>query len=125
MTANVTFVYAEEDDVLEVPNAALRFRPTPEALAALSSSPEHAHAHGNEHEHAREQDVKQSDRRDGLGAVGGRARVAVDVKIGITDGTTTEIVDGELSHEGRGRRRRALGAEAREPGRRRRMPRML
>jgi HlyD family secretion protein len=29
MTANVTFVYAERDDVLRVPNAALRFRPPP------------------------------------------------------------------------------------------------
>jgi HlyD family secretion protein len=27
MTANVTFVYAEKDDVLKVPNSALRFRP--------------------------------------------------------------------------------------------------
>src|SRR5439155_20751317 len=34
MTANVTFIYAERDDVLKVPNAALRFRPTPEMLGA-------------------------------------------------------------------------------------------
>ena len=33
MTANVTFVYAEKDDVLKVPNAALRFKPAPELLA--------------------------------------------------------------------------------------------
>ena len=33
MTANVTFVYAEKEDVLRVPNAALRFRPPPELLA--------------------------------------------------------------------------------------------
>ena len=35
MTANVTFVYADRPDVLRVPNAALRFRPPPEMLAAL------------------------------------------------------------------------------------------
>jgi HlyD family secretion protein len=35
MTANVTFVYADRDEVLRVPNAALRFRPDPEALAAV------------------------------------------------------------------------------------------
>ncbi|BDG01143.1 efflux RND transporter periplasmic adaptor subunit [Anaeromyxobacter oryzae] len=35
MTANVTFVYAERDDALRVPNAALRFRPAPEVLAAI------------------------------------------------------------------------------------------
>ncbi len=35
MTANVTFVYAESDEVLRVPNAALRFRPPPALLAKL------------------------------------------------------------------------------------------
>ncbi len=33
MTANVTFIYAEKDDVLRVPNAGLRFKPPPELLA--------------------------------------------------------------------------------------------
>jgi HlyD family secretion protein len=32
MTANVTFIHAERDDVLKVPNAALRFRPPPEVV---------------------------------------------------------------------------------------------
>lgn len=36
MTANVTFVYAEKDTALTVPNTALRFRPPP-ALAASAS----------------------------------------------------------------------------------------
>ena len=35
MTANITFISAEKDDVLRVPNAALRFRPTPEIFTAL------------------------------------------------------------------------------------------
>jgi HlyD family secretion protein len=35
MTANITFIAAEKDDVLRVPNAAMRFRPTPEIFAAL------------------------------------------------------------------------------------------
>ena len=35
MTANVTFVYADRDDALRVPNAALRFRPSAEVLASL------------------------------------------------------------------------------------------
>jgi HlyD family secretion protein len=34
MTANVTFIYAEKDDVLKVPNAALRFKPPPGMLGA-------------------------------------------------------------------------------------------
>ena len=35
MTANVTVVYAERQDVLRVPNAALRFHPSAEMLASL------------------------------------------------------------------------------------------
>src|SRR5919197_1886315 len=38
MTANVTFVYAEKDAVLKVPNAALRFRPPPDLLDKLKPS---------------------------------------------------------------------------------------
>lgn len=37
MTANVTVVYAQKDEVLKVPNAALRFRPPP-ALAGSASA---------------------------------------------------------------------------------------
>jgi HlyD family secretion protein len=36
MTANCTFIYAERDDALRVPNAALRFLPPPELLAKLN-----------------------------------------------------------------------------------------
>ncbi|MCI0659011.1 MAG: efflux RND transporter periplasmic adaptor subunit, partial [Acidobacteria bacterium] len=35
MTANITFITSERDDVLRVPNSALRFRPPPEMLASL------------------------------------------------------------------------------------------
>src|SRR5919197_1414398 len=37
MTATVTLIYAEKDDALRVPNAALRFRPPTEVLAAVVS----------------------------------------------------------------------------------------
>jgi HlyD family secretion protein len=35
MTANITFVSAEKDDVLRVPNAATRYKPTPDIFTAL------------------------------------------------------------------------------------------
>ncbi len=35
MTANITFIAAEKDNVLRVPNAAMRFRPTPAIFTAL------------------------------------------------------------------------------------------
>lgn len=39
MTANVTIEVSRRDDVLRVPNAALRFRPTAEIFAALGQTP--------------------------------------------------------------------------------------
>jgi HlyD family secretion protein len=39
MTANVTFIWAEKDGALRVPNAALRFRPSSEILKALGMPP--------------------------------------------------------------------------------------
>lgn len=39
MTANVTFVWAERDGALRLPNSALRFRPEPDALALALADP--------------------------------------------------------------------------------------
>src|SRR5688572_11884318 len=39
MTANVNIEIARRSDVIRVPNAALRFRPTPETFAALGQTP--------------------------------------------------------------------------------------
>ena len=39
MTANVNIEIARRNDVIRVPNAALRFRPTPETFAALGQTP--------------------------------------------------------------------------------------
>jgi HlyD family secretion protein len=39
MTANVTFIWAEKDNALRVPNAALRFRPSADILKALGMPP--------------------------------------------------------------------------------------
>src|SRR5215472_2707577 len=109
MTANVTVVYADREDVLRVPNAAIRFRPPPEMLAALG---------------------KGAGGGDG-GLVGGGARAAprsggpggrstagqgnpaapgsrgiwvlrdgrptpVQIAVGVSDGTLTEVLSGPL-----------------------------
>jgi len=105
MTANVTFVAAERPDVLRLPNAALRFRPSAEVLALAGVPAERASGGGG--------------RRDGgprAGDGGGRTATgipgsrrvfilaegrphAVTIKTGISDGSLTEIVEGPL-HEG-------------------------
>lgn len=108
MTANVRIVTDQRKDVLMVPNAALRMRiagteqtapPAAQGASAPASTPSPAHAHG--HGHA-------AGMRDGpVGPVGpvrastrGRIYVlepsgkprAVAVRLGITDGTSTELL---------------------------------
>jgi HlyD family secretion protein len=75
MTANVTFVVAEKDDVLRIPNAALRFRPTNQPPA-------------------------RADRGEGTRTVftlEGTTLRPRRVKVGITDGSYTELVSGDVA----------------------------
>jgi HlyD family secretion protein len=76
MTASVTFPYAQRDDVLRIPNAALRFRPDPATLNAMTSTPLPVPNAVGE----RVVWVLQ----------GGLARPA-RVQVGISDGTWTEV----------------------------------
>src|SRR2546428_3110632 len=89
MTANVTFTYAQKDDALRFPNAALRFRP-PAEIAAKAPRPE------------RDRHVLWV-LRDG-------APTPVAIKTGLSDGSVTEVAEGDLQ-EGD-----ALVTEAVTPG---------
>ncbi len=107
MTANVTFIYAEKDDVLKVTNAALRFKPPPgfyqpEGGAGGGSGP------GGQGGQARPRGDGQG-RGPGAGAQAGgppdRRTLWVlkdgkpeptKVRTGISDGSTTEIVEGAV-----------------------------
>jgi len=122
MTANVTFVYAERDEVLRVPNTALRFRPPPELLAQIRQE------RGN---HLRERHTGTTDgrRNDGAQPVSasqppsesddatrrtvwvlrGDTPKMVRIRTGLSDGTVTEVVEGDL-HPGDRIITEALGA---------------
>lgn len=82
MTANVTFAYADKPDVLRVPNAALRFKPAadqiPKAAESEKTKPE-----------------RGSGQRT-LWVLRNGQPEAVPVKIGISDGVQTEIIEGEI-----------------------------
>lgn len=80
MTANVTFVVAERQDALLVPNAALRFRPPPDMAKALPSE-----AKGK----------ATLDRRIVWVLREGIAKPVV-LRVGITDGAMTEVIEGDL-----------------------------
>jgi HlyD family secretion protein len=84
MTATVTFTPAERIDVLRIPNAALRYRPdtTPTPRSAASAKP-------------RTPPPVAKDHRIVYKLVGRRSQ-PVDIQIGLTDGSLTEIVSGDL-----------------------------
>jgi HlyD family secretion protein len=87
MTANVTFVYAEKDDVLKVPNSAMRFRPSPDVLAKLGMKSETRTPPSKRDRPPDERTVWAL--RDGKPEM-------LPIKVGVTDGTVTEVVDGGL-----------------------------
>jgi HlyD family secretion protein len=113
MTANVTFVYADRPDALRVPNAALRFTPPAEALAerrgarkgegqapgraanAQQAASQGASAEDGEAPRMRRERLSDPTRRRAWVLKDGKP-VPVRVTIGISDGSFTEIVAGDL-----------------------------
>jgi HlyD family secretion protein len=111
MTANVTFVTAERENVLRVPNAALRFRPSGEARAAAglgsgaaggsragdASAGSGATGGGRQGRRSGEGGPRgeKSDRRTAWLLASGKPKSA-SLRVGVSDGSMTEIVEGEL-----------------------------
>jgi HlyD family secretion protein len=105
MTANVTFIYAEKDSALRVANAALRFRPTPEMLGktpkqdSTSSSPlggaPMRWMRPNQGEAKKNYSDAPPDQRTVWMLLDGAPK-ATKIKVGVSDGTVTEIADGDV-----------------------------
>jgi HlyD family secretion protein len=108
MTANVTIEIAHADEVLRVPNAALRFRPTTDVLTALGQQAPHAArslpADAGSHTDGNRGSRGSGERGSGQAHAGvwvledGRLR-RVGVQSSISDGVMTAITGGDL-HEG-------------------------
>jgi HlyD family secretion protein len=92
MTANVTVIYAERQAVLAVSNAALRFR----APASLAGSA--APGGSTDHRSPRGGGTKAPDAPEAktLWVMRGNSPQSVTIHTGLTDGTVTELVDGDL-----------------------------
>lgn len=104
MTANVTFIYAEKDDVLRVPNAALRFKPPPALLGEGGGRPggnAAARADGRPAGGRPEgqRGPETLDRRTVWVLQDGKP-APVRIRTGISDGSATEVVEGELQAGG-------------------------
>jgi HlyD family secretion protein len=82
MTANVTFVYAEKAHVLRVPNSALRFRAPPSWSARAPV----------------QRREEASDRRL-VWVLRGTAPAPVPIRIGISDGSFTELTEGDVREQ--------------------------
>jgi HlyD family secretion protein len=88
MTANVSIVVAHRDDVLQIKNAALRYRPAEAPPAEIRSrSPVPAGARGGG---GRE---RRTSERTVYVLSGGRPQ-PVQIKTGISDGVVTEVIEG-------------------------------
>jgi HlyD family secretion protein len=98
MTANVTVVYAEAKNVLAVANAGLRFHlATPAASASAAATGAHGagatpgahHGHGSTADDAAEPRT--------LYVLKNGEPVPVQIHTGLSDGTNTEVKDGDLA----------------------------
>ncbi|HEX5214819.1 MAG TPA: efflux RND transporter periplasmic adaptor subunit [Vicinamibacterales bacterium] len=103
MTANVEIETARRDNVLRVPAAALRFKPTAEIYAALKQPEPAANADAvrvrsartNAPDAVRAPAAAPASRAQ-LWAMKDAALQSVPVRIGLSDGTLTELVDAPL-----------------------------
>jgi HlyD family secretion protein len=77
MTANINAISEQREDVLTIPNAALRFRPETEAAAPQPNT-------------------RSRQAGSVVYRVNGTQLEPVPVRLGLSDGTVTEIVSGEL-----------------------------
>ncbi len=95
MTANVSIIVARRENILRVPNAALRFRPpkgvevVKNATPAETADPKEASAGSGRKGKKDKQKGERTVYRPGVGGL-----EAVKVKLGITDGRQTEVLEG-------------------------------
>lgn len=84
MTATVDVTFAEKKDVLAIPNAALRYRPANAAVAGTGSA-------------RPTRKVAGAAEKKTIYVLKDNAPVAVEITIGLSDGSYTEIVEGDLA----------------------------
>src|SRR5882762_4577068 len=88
MTANVSIVAARKDNVLQIKNAALRYRPTEAGAAEMGSRP--PSSRGGRGFGGRERTTSERT----VYVLSGSRPKPVEIKTGISDGVVTEVVEG-------------------------------
>ncbi len=90
MTANCTFVAAQKDNVVRLRNAALRFQPDPQLLLRIGIKDDAS---------ATESLLKRSESKRRVWVLRDGKPVRVTVFAGVTDGTWTELVQGDVKSD--------------------------
>src|SRR5512133_174243 len=88
MTANVSIIAARKDNVLQIKNAALRYRPAEAAGSEMGSRP--SSARGGRGASVRERTTTERT----VYVLSGSRPTPVQIKTGISDGVVTEVVEG-------------------------------
>jgi HlyD family secretion protein len=105
MTANVQFLVNRKEGVLKIPNAALRFRPTedkPQPQQQAAEVPNAGGAAGGRGGDRGNRGGGQGQRSGGRAREGtvyvwrGQKATPVRIRLGITDGTSTEVAAGDI-----------------------------
>jgi HlyD family secretion protein len=101
MTANVTVIYDEKRDALGLPNAVLRFHPPPSLAAKSSAGPVGSGSARSPKARPASSAAPAGDSLEPhtIWALRGGAPQPVAIHIGLSDGTVTEVLDGDV-HEG-------------------------
>ncbi len=99
MTATVTVEVARRDDVLRVPNAALRFKPTDEVLTALGGIPARSASASVAAKPTGTSGRAAGDNNEGTVWLYDGGLHSATVKLGVSDALYTEVV-GDSVHEG-------------------------
>jgi HlyD family secretion protein len=98
MTAAVTIETARADDAVRVPTAALRFRPTEQAFAALGQkAPAQPFLPRHRDESAKANEAAGAKERGAVWVLAQNNLKRVPVDVGISDGAQTAVVSNELT----------------------------
>ena len=108
MTANVEFLVSHKRDVLKIPNMAIRFRPPAEKQQAQEIIRQAGRSTGAARRPGRSGSGRSRGSTSGDGGDGRWVRIyvladgqaaAVQVRLGITDGSYTEVIEGEVKED--------------------------
>jgi HlyD family secretion protein len=94
MTANVSIVAAHRDSTLKIPNSALRFRMPDQSPSAAPKRDPSANPRGPGNKSGGNRAERKTERTVYVLASGSSKPSAVTIKTGISDGITTEVLEG-------------------------------